>query len=255
MRFAEVDLNEDADGDDVKMHQDANSDEEEEEEGNDDEFIDILDILDGRGEVDNDEDTENTAQKPPKTPRQTEPTEEQDGDDQSSGDEEESDSEPASDVEDDDDIIPSDGEEDLSPEALDELQDFISTLDPAARKRKAPEDDHGTTSQTNVDRDRSRKQRRLTMLKELTEAGVENEFRAQTSGTITICFPLRLILKLSFPRSKTQPRRPPRTSFLNFKRPPIPQKIYKTPSPLKLTLKNTNPDCSTPAACPRAFGP
>ncbi|KAG5633053.1 hypothetical protein DXG03_008666, partial [Asterophora parasitica] len=85
----------------------------------------------------------------------------------------EEDDEASADEESDDEMLASDVED--APEALDDLQNFISTLDPTAKKRKASDTDAPTAT------DRSRKQRRLT-LKERTEAGAESEFRAQASG-------------------------------------------------------------------------
>lgn len=177
MRFADVDLNEDEDmaapeGDSA----DSSDDEEEEEgEGEDDDFIDLLDILDGKGEVDNGSDTEN-FQKP--TIKATERPDTRVGadDDQQDDDMVDNESYEESDNGDENFRLSSLGSEDEAPEALDDLQNFISTLDPSAKKRKAPADDEATQNL-----DRSRKQRRVT-IKERTEAGAENEFRAQTSG-------------------------------------------------------------------------
>ncbi|RDB24478.1 Uncharacterized protein C57A7.06 [Hypsizygus marmoreus] len=165
VRFSEIDLNEDQEMADEKS--DETDEEDEEEEGDDDEFIDLLDVLDGRGELDTGSNAEDDH-KPKRT------------DERETGDEEASDEEDEDDDDSDRDdklaFSPSDTE-DIAPEALDELQNFISTLDPTAKKRKAPEHEFSEPGA-----DRSRKQRRLT-LKERTEAGAENEYRAQTSGT------------------------------------------------------------------------
>lgn len=149
MRFADVDLNEDDSGNDAPENEDdSEEDEDEEEEGNPDEFVDVLDILDGKAEADNGSDDMD------QTP----------GRHNSSGSEEES--------EDEQQPIPSDDEE--NPEALDHLDAFISNLETAA-KRKAP-DEEESNAPVGV------KKRKL--LKERTEAGRENEFATgQRSGT------------------------------------------------------------------------
>lgn len=71
-------------------------------------------------------------------------------------------------------IEPSDDED--VPEALDQLNDFVSQLDVTAKKRKAPEEDAAAAGRSEV---RARKRRQT---KEKTEAGEENEFRALSSG-------------------------------------------------------------------------
>jgi U3 small nucleolar RNA-associated protein 14 len=164
--------------------EEEDDDDGEEEEGEDDEFIDVLDVLDGRGEID---DESNVVGRPRPTieERGRRPFETGDGgdheDDREGGDNTDSDDSMEHPSADDDDELaftPSDIE-DAPPEALDELQNFISALSPLSKKRKAL-DSADTSSSALVER--SRKQRRLS-LKERTEAGVENEFRAQHSGT------------------------------------------------------------------------
>ena len=71
------------------------------------------------------------------------------------------------------DFDPSDDEE--APEALDQLNDFISTLDVTSKKRKTAEDLDASTDT------RARKRR---LAKKKTEAGFENEFRARSSGIL-----------------------------------------------------------------------
>jgi U3 small nucleolar RNA-associated protein 14 len=196
VKFANVNLNEDEDMADVDERHSDNSKEgedDDEEEGEDDEFIDVLDILDGRGEID----TESSAEDPPKPTLENrgrkmlkprDGAEEVDEDVGESGVDD-----PEEDDDDDDDdasmeyssdhnddklaFTPSDTE-DAAPEALDELQNFISALNPTAKKRKALDGPDASSSSLVQ---RSRKQRRLS-LKERTEAGAENEFRAQNSG-------------------------------------------------------------------------
>lgn len=70
-------------------------------------------------------------------------------------------------------FVPS--EDDEAPEALDQLQQFVSGLDVTSKKRKAPED-----SSAAPNAEARARRRRLT--KERTEAGDENEFRAHSSG-------------------------------------------------------------------------
>lgn len=159
--------------------EDADMDVDEEEEGEDDEFIDVLDILDGRGVPDNGSETEDHMG----TASSNKPRPQTDDDDGSSGEEEEDEGqreeeESGPDSDDQDAFAPSD-EEDSAPEALGGLHAFISTLDTTAQKRKLPAED--PSSRDKIERPRKRR-----MLKERTEAGAENEFRAQPSGTLIL---------------------------------------------------------------------
>ena len=174
MRFAEVDLDEDEDMEspDENIVGSDEEEEEEEEEGDDEDFIDLLDVLDGKGEIDmSSEDDNDSTKKTPLPPHQG-------GDDgtnhERTEDEDEDESEEEGNDEDEEmAFLPSD-EEDI-PEALDQLNDFVSGLDVSAKKRKAPEED--TPGVSNADRARKRR-----LLKEKTEAGDENEFRVQSNG-------------------------------------------------------------------------
>ncbi|PBK84660.1 Utp14-domain-containing protein [Armillaria gallica] len=164
VRFADVDLNED---EDMGEEQKDGSGVDDDEEGEDDEFIDVLDILDGRGEPDNGTDNEaqpSSSKKPtPPTPaRASEDTEGRDTDEEE--EEEESDEE--------DPFTPSD-EDEAVPEALENLQNFISTLDTSSKKRKP--------SAEELPVDAPPRKRRI--LKERTEAGEENEFRTHGAGS------------------------------------------------------------------------
>ncbi|KAJ6620660.1 Utp14 protein-domain-containing protein [Mycena sp. CBHHK59/15] len=180
VRFVDVDLNED-DDEDVDMDQ-RGSDEEEDLDS--DTYIDILDVLDGKGEVYNeDSDTEHDPppkktpiplRDPPAAPHSTSgdnSAEESNSDDQEIDSAEESGSEsPLEDGEDIEDI-------DTSPEALTALHKFISGLPSDAptsssAKRKAA---------TDVNADGPRKKRALPALKERTQAGVEGEFQVGSS--------------------------------------------------------------------------
>lgn len=130
-------------------------DEEEEEQGDPDEFIDLLDVLDGKSRADmRDED-----EKRPKLKGSEDEAENSD-----EGSEEEQ--------EDNQDAFTTSGDED-APEASEELQKFIAGLDTTAKKRKAETDGESAKDS------RARKKRLIT---ERTEAGAEDEFRAHTSG-------------------------------------------------------------------------
>lgn len=132
-----------------------------EEEGEQDEFFDVLDILDGRADPFNDDEPsvtpplKNETLHPPK-----EGEEDQEVDDD--GNDHKMDTEA-------DQLTPSDDDADV--DALHNLGQFISNLDSSA-KRKNSEDEGITAVENNV----PRKKRKL--LKEHNEAGAENEFAA-----------------------------------------------------------------------------
>ena len=139
-----MDLDEDEDMDQGSKSDDVND--EEEEEGDDDEFIDLLDVFDGKGEIDIGSDTEDTPKPPSQPPRKAEEdfsadedhrNRNSDGEDDSEGDSE-------SDVASEDEKMEVKffgDEDDVSPEALEELQNFVSKLDPtSSKKRKVPGD-------------------------------------------------------------------------------------------------------------------
>lgn len=130
--------------------QDASMDQESEDENGDDQFIDVLDVLDGRGEPHTESDT---------GIKQSEDISEEGAE----GDEE---------MDEEDPLVPSEDEDD-APAALDQLEGFISKLDTASHKRKLPE--------TESVPDRPPHKRRT--LKESTVTGPENEFNAHSSCT------------------------------------------------------------------------
>lgn len=172
VHFADVDLNEDEEAEDhtetrEEEVSDENSEEDEEEEdGEPDDFIDVLDILDGRGEPESGEDTGDVNHQPQGRTAQ--------GDVTAGGsemDEDEEDSDVASIEEPDHLVSESEDGHAIQPAALEHLETFITNLD-AGQKRKAPDDHHD-----GEDNARARKRR---ILKELTEAGAENEFAAQS---------------------------------------------------------------------------
>ncbi|KAK1223331.1 hypothetical protein PQX77_013808 [Marasmius sp. AFHP31] len=179
VRFAEVDLNEDEEEDEDLGRQKpvadgSESSEEEEESGEDDEFIDVLDILDGRGEPqDEDEDTAKVSKvSPPKQKPQDSEDGSDDGQDEDDEDEDEEDDENIS-------ISLSDAEDDAAG-ALDDLQNFVSSLDPSSttsKKRRADDGEEHSGEPTETTQPKKRR-----ILKEQTEAGEENEFRTRSAG-------------------------------------------------------------------------
>ncbi|KAF5352803.1 hypothetical protein D9756_006229 [Leucocoprinus leucothites] len=163
VRFADVNLDEDEEMEPPK----DDEDEEEEEEGDPDEFIDLLDVLDGKGEIDMGSDDD----KRPKTPRQ------KDSEDEEEDEGEEEDEEEEEQEEDDQEAFAASGDDD-APEASEEFQKFISGLDTTTKKRKADEAESSTGESTKDSRSRKRR-----LIAERTEAGTEDEFRAHTSGS------------------------------------------------------------------------
>lgn len=153
MTFANVNLDEDED----MAPAEEDEDEDEDEEGDSGEFIDLLDVLDGKATTDDDE----------KLPKSKGPEDEAEVSDE---EEREEDNQNAFAASDDEDL----------PEASDEFQKFIAGLDTTAKKRKADETD-GEFAKVIL----SRKKRLIT---ERTEAGAEDEFRAHTSGLYSLLF-------------------------------------------------------------------
>jgi U3 small nucleolar RNA-associated protein 14 len=147
-----------------------NDEEEQEETGDGDEFIDLVDALDGKG--DTDAEVDDTKKDP------TGDTGLHSEDDEMSSEGEFENTEDAGD--DGTAFAPSDDEE--GPEAFAQLHNFVSNLELTVKKRKIV--DEGDTQDTN---DRTRKRR---LLQETTEAGDENEFRVQSIGTL----PLSILL-------------------------------------------------------------
>jgi U3 small nucleolar RNA-associated protein 14 len=123
---------------------DSEEEEEEEEEGDDNEFVDVLDVLDGKGGINTTSDSERTSIRAAENPS-----------------------------------LETDDEDEEMPDALDDLNNFVSNLDVTSAKRKATED-HSEVGATDT---RARKRR---LVKERTEAGAENEFRARSSGILFI---------------------------------------------------------------------
>ncbi|KAL1758108.1 Utp14 protein-domain-containing protein [Schizophyllum commune] len=173
----EVDLNEDSDegeGSELEGNNDS-EEEDEEEEGDPDEFYDMLDVLDGVAKIESgsDDEDETPAQydvpmksAPPQSAFESEDDQEEDEDDGESGADEDEESV--------DDFAPSDMDED-APEGMEDLANFVSTLDTSSGTKRKPDADDDSALPT-----RPAKRR---ILPEQTEAGPENEFRAATTGS------------------------------------------------------------------------
>ena len=177
----EVDLNEDSDaqsGDSRSVSESEDADGIEDEEMDEEsagEFFDVLDVFDGRADVENDDDPPPKIDKKPQDgeTRATEVEDEeewggaQDADEGMSGDEpeDEEDEEGDNAVDEDDELrISASDSEDSSPEALADLEAFLSNLDPAASHKRKPDE---------VAEPGPKKRRRVT---DRTEAGEESEF-------------------------------------------------------------------------------
>jgi U3 small nucleolar RNA-associated protein 14 len=140
------------------------------------EFFDVLDVFDGRADVENDDEPPPKVDKKlqDRKTRATEVEDEeewggaQDADVDMSGDEdedEEDEEEADSAVDEDDELrISASDSEDSSPGALADLETFLSNLDPAASHKRKPDE---------VAEPGPKKRRRVT---DRTEAGEESEF-------------------------------------------------------------------------------
>lgn len=168
-----MDLNEDED-----QHGDAVDDEDEDEEmdGDDGEFINLVDVLDGKADADMGDDgstsLKHSLTKATKWTRES-VVDDEDVDEESEGVEEESSSAEEANL----DFTPSDDE--AGPEALDELENFITSLETSDKKRKDHPDSNTSNSQ-------EPKRKKYQIIRERTEAGTENEFRTQASGTFSL---------------------------------------------------------------------
>lgn len=193
--FAEVDLDEDEDmsntsessGDDSKSERD------EEEEGDDDEFIDVLDVLDGRGIPKFDDEDDGNAlgsdgkpedsQREPKVldRRNGSLAEDSDQGNVSNEDDEDSSGE-GSGL--DDYFSISGSDEEADPSALDALGNFLTGLE-TGTKRKLMQDDT-----KDEDELRAQAKKKMRPLKDRTEAGTEGEFGAKVASMSTQTFHL-----------------------------------------------------------------
>ncbi|KAG1871579.1 Utp14 protein-domain-containing protein [Suillus subluteus] len=161
----DVDLNEDSDDvvSDAASTDKLEEDEDEEmEDGDAENFFDILEVFDGKADAEDDAPAKQTAEKTkdPMSDASGEASESED--DQMSEDDhgEEEDAVSAS-------------EDEASPEALAELESFLSRLDPAEDKKRKSNDVSATQSIP--------KKRRL--MQERTEAGDEGEFGVSAGGS------------------------------------------------------------------------
>ncbi|KAF9237059.1 Utp14 protein-domain-containing protein [Melanogaster broomeanus] len=191
-KIQEVNLSEDSDASasasSPKSDPESEGEDAEMEDGSAGDFFDVLDVFDGRADVEDDEGA------PPKIAKKSEEVQrrievdkgdeedeeewkgagEGEGDDDDDDDDE---SEGEEDDEDDEDLfISASDSEGPSPEALAELESFITKLDPTdTRKRKS---DNAPAPETRT------KKRRI--LAERTEAGEESEFGARGSSTLKL---------------------------------------------------------------------
>ena len=176
----EVDLNEDSDAhfedsDSRSISEDGEEDGDEESAG---EFFDVLDVFDGRADVEDEDDSPPKLDKKLKDVQTKVTVVEDEGEwggtgevsvgmsedeEEAEGDDEDEDS--ADDEDEDDELrISASDSEDLSPEALADLETFLSNLDPATSHKRKPDD---VTQLVTTKRQR---------LADRTEAGEESEF-------------------------------------------------------------------------------
>ncbi|KAI0687976.1 Utp14 protein-domain-containing protein [Cytidiella melzeri] len=166
VQFAEVDLNEDSDGVPANDTEESEDDSDVEEDGDSAEFIDVLDILDGRGEPES-EDIQSKDREGSSSIRVSTGSNDDEEGGQDNGESSEND---------DDEAVASQRASSVSEaedeDALHNLGEFITNLD-AGQKRKAPDDEPDALHE----HDKRVRKRRL--LKEQTQIGTENEFAAQ----------------------------------------------------------------------------
>ncbi|KZT27611.1 Utp14-domain-containing protein [Neolentinus lepideus HHB14362 ss-1] len=177
VRFADVDLNEDDDDSgkidtpepvEGNLGADAEEDEteEEEEDGEADEFIDVLDVLDGRGDPDIVSGDEGSVEHETGDDGVTVRPQ---GRDESEAEVDEGEEEESQGNEKESSVLLEEDAADLNPEALDKLENFISNLS-ASQKRKADD----------ASRDDGERPRKRRFMKERTTVGAEGEFNATT---------------------------------------------------------------------------
>ncbi|CAL1694682.1 unnamed protein product [Somion occarium] len=189
-----IDLNEDeveleeAPSENASASEGEDSAADDEEEGDPEDFIDVLDMIDGKGPAESADEGEHTQkeERPSASKARVEgddvphlEDEDEDMHDEEdegiSSDESEEDESHISPM--DDAISASGDEDDDVGTSLHDLQSFITNLD-AGQKRKAPDDEAAPTTETGE----ARRQKRR-MLKERTEAGEENEFAPHRGAT------------------------------------------------------------------------
>ncbi|KAG2144709.1 Utp14 protein-domain-containing protein [Suillus bovinus] len=159
----DVDLNEDSDDvvSDAASEDKLEEDEDEEmEDGDAENFFDILEVFDGKADAEDDAPTKQATEKITISAVSGEIGESED------------DQMPEDDHSEEEDAV-SASEDEASPEALAELENFISKLDPAGDKKRKSNDVSATQSVS--------KKRRL--MQERTEAGDEGEFGVSAGGS------------------------------------------------------------------------
>ncbi|EPQ61400.1 hypothetical protein GLOTRDRAFT_82774 [Gloeophyllum trabeum ATCC 11539] len=168
VRFADVDLNEDDEGEIGTQglgepNLSSGEEEDEEEEGDPDEFIDVLDVLDGRGDPDIASSDEGSAEHESMDNEGASGVRKDDESDEEGEEEEEE----GGYSEEEQSVLSEDDAADQNPKALEKLEKFITNLNPS-QKRKSDE-------KSREDSTRPRKRR---FVQEQTTAGVEGEFNA-----------------------------------------------------------------------------
>lgn len=161
--LAEVNLDEDEEMDHQRS-EDSEEEMDEEEVGDDGQFMNLVDILDGKGADNNNETNPKVKDNQLFTGNHQNNEESQSEEDEEEVDDDDQEEEMA--------FVPSENEE--GPNALEQLQTFVTKLEVTARKRKAL-DGAGVEHKEK----RARKRR---LLQEKTEAGEENEFNVRSSG-------------------------------------------------------------------------
>ncbi|KIK94507.1 hypothetical protein PAXRUDRAFT_443045 [Paxillus rubicundulus Ve08.2h10] len=192
-KVQDVDLNEDSNGanstSSLKLDSESEDEDSEMEDGSAGEFFDVLDVFDGRADVEDD------VSVPPIIGKKSEAVQRKDVEveeewkgtgDMDTGEDEDSGSEDDDDDEEDDDDdegeedeglhISGSDSEDPSPGALAELESFISKLDPADTRKRKSDSAPPTELYT--------KKRRI--LAERTEAGEESAFGTRGSSTLNL---------------------------------------------------------------------
>ncbi|KAG1747704.1 Utp14 protein-domain-containing protein [Suillus lakei] len=161
----EVDLNEDSDdvvSDAVSPDKLEEDEDEEMEDGDAENFFDILEVFDGKTDAEDDVPTKQATEKA-KAPVSNVSGKASESEDNRMSEDEHDEEEDAI----------SASEDETSPEALAELESFLSKLDPAEDKKRKSNDVSATHSVP--------KKRRL--MQERTEAGAEGEFGVSAGGS------------------------------------------------------------------------
>lgn len=154
--------------------EEADDEDEEMEDGDAENFFDVLEVFDGKA------DAEDDAPAKQATEKTRGPTLNVSGEASESEDDRMSE-----DDHDEEENAVSASEDETSPEALAELEDFLSKLDPAEDKKRKSNDVSTTQS--------APKKRRL--IQERTEAGAEGEFGVSAGGESQPTFLCNFVLR------------------------------------------------------------